>query len=144
MSGQDSYRKKASKPTLGGNARISRRDTKGVMTPINLRVLAVENDRFMGAQLLELDIAVRGSSQDPVLEEMRHALLIEYKIAKRFGRVPFVHLVHVPDDVQNKWREDKASSIGRLDPPLEVREALASVLHTPTAEFTATESKIAA
>lgn len=107
--------------------------------PNKLTVVIEENDGFLDAQMIELDIAVRAKSDKELLEEIEYAILMEYRMAKKYGRVPFVNLVGAVPERYRKQAEraspESFEKLGDLMLDSDVMEALAIVLHAPKPVF---------
>ncbi len=94
-----------------------------------LRALVASMGGGYEARLLDLDIAVRADSEEQILREIEHALVVTYEIARDLGETPFVSVLrHSPRD--ERWHE-KGARVGSIELPQEVAEALAAVLHRP-------------
>jgi hypothetical protein len=117
------------------------------MEPIKqLRVMVRDNgDGTLEGQMIDLDIAARATSEDELVREFEYAILMEYRIAREFGRTPFLNLITSELPVfAASWRDEDASEMGRVNLPPEVMDALAMVLHTPISQFEFCETKMAA
>lgn len=101
--------------------------------PVNifqLRAFVAKSDSGIEAQLMELDIVVRGDSANHLLAELQHALIASYHIAKTLDETPFVKLlrdVSLPDE--RKWNDGLPKQVGVFDLPEEIAESLAAALH---------------
>ena len=98
-----------------------------------IRALAKLRDHSgVEAQLLDIDIAVRGKDIKEVLAEVKYAIIASYQIAVDLGETPFVNLVDLKTlRFHNQWADDASRSVGCIDLPDNVAQALAAVLQRP-------------
>lgn len=102
--------------------------------PKHLHAIVAEFDGLIEAQLLELDIAVQAKSEEALLDELAHAITMEYRIAKHHGKTPFVHLAQAPSEFVRMGESTKDSDwhcMGELKLDDAVIEALAVALKVP-------------
>jgi hypothetical protein len=98
---------------------------------LSLRALLTGRDGYIEAQILELDIAVRASSLEGVLEEFQHAIIVLYRAARKLGVTPFVNIPTAPSEFWDRWKDrdgKHADHAGDISLPEEVADALATAL----------------
>jgi hypothetical protein len=100
-------------------------------TNCQLRAMVVAREGGVEAQLLELDIAAMGRDVPDLLNEIRHALIVTYEIAKELGETPFTSVMpHPAYHFQSRCDDDDSGEeMGTIELPENVGEALAAALH---------------
>lgn len=98
----------------------------GLLFPGKLRAFVAKSDSGIEAQLMELDIVVRGDSANHLLAELQHAIIASYHIARTVDETPFLKLLR---DVPNEQKWDDGLQVGVFDLPEKIAESLAAALH---------------
>src|SRR5262249_7748542 len=96
-------------------------------------------------QLLDLKIVADGATEAEMLKQLEHVLTMEYHLALKCGKAPFVNLLlTAPEELQKFWDQGGAK-IGWLKLPPEVSQAIAVLFQRPTvAPFCVEESNVEA
>lgn len=93
-----------------------------------LRAIVSRWSGGLQAQLLELDIAVQGESEDQLLAEFAHAITVSYEIAIAHGEAPFSSIGEPPKALRDQWRSTNGMKSGFIELRSEVALALATAL----------------
>lgn len=99
------------------------------------------------AQLLELDIAVHGSSHEELLAEFAHAITVSYEVAVAHKEAPFSSIGVPPKAVQEQWQSKvmKGMKTGEIELEDDIAMALATALRWRKPEISVTlEEPVAA
>lgn len=92
-----------------------------------LRAIVSRWSGGLQAQLLELDIAVQGQTEDDLLLEFAHAITVSYEIATAHGEAPFSSIGEPPKSFKDQWRSC-AMKTGFIELRDDVAIALATAL----------------
>lgn len=98
------------------------------MEPTLCAIVRDDGSGLLQARLLELDIAVASDSIDGIIEEIRHALIVEHMLAGEQGRTPFVPILTSPRHSDPDFRSAPKSENRKVDLPAEVEHDLAIAL----------------
>jgi hypothetical protein len=93
-----------------------------------LRAVVSQWKGGLQAQLLELDIAVQGSTHEQILAEFAHAITVSYEVAVMNGETPFVNLGMPPKSIQRRWKSTCPPESSIIELRDEVASALAAFL----------------
>lgn len=96
----------------------------------SLRIIVSRWGGGLQAQLLELDIAVQGQTEDELLAEFSHAITVSYEIAMAHGEAPFASIGEPPKPIRDQWRSAPmvAAKRGFIELKEEIALALATAL----------------
>jgi len=94
----------------------------------SLRVIVSRWSGGLQAQLLELDIAVQGQTENQLLAEFAHAITVSYEIAKAHGEAPFASIGEPPKSIRDQWRCVPLTTRHVIELDEEVALALATAL----------------
>ncbi len=94
-------------------------------------------DGWWEMALLDLNIVADGDSEDSMLRDLEHSLVVEYRLAMKNGEAPFARLFQgCPEEVSRSWK-DGGKTLRHLALPFDVRRALAAIFRQATVpEFT--------
>ncbi len=83
-------------------------------------------------RLVDLEIVADGDSENAMLRDLEHALVVEYHLAIKNNQTPFVKLYRgAPPEVVASW-EDGGKKFRTLNLPPEVSMALSAVFRNPS------------
>ncbi len=95
-----------------------------------LRAIVSRWEGGLQAQLLELDLAVQGATQEQLLAEFAHAITVSYEAAMDHKETPFLNMGVPPKSLSAQWKDGQSnrqsSCIALRD---DVAIALATYLH---------------
>lgn len=80
----------------------------------SVHALIVEGGDGFEAQMLELDIAVRGATHGDIIREFEHAITILYEAAMMLGLEPFAGIQAAPTAIQERWIDNGLTCYIRL------------------------------
>jgi hypothetical protein len=93
-----------------------------------LRAAVTNREGWWEIRLLDFNIAADGASEGEMLEHIRNAIIDEYRLAIRRGRVPFVNIRLKAERKDCRHWNDNGKKLKHLDLPDDVRLALSSAL----------------
>jgi hypothetical protein len=102
-----------------------------------LRAKVKNKNDWWELALLDLAIVADGASEDAMLRDLEHSLIVDYHLALKANQTPFVRLFRgCPAEVSRSWI-DGGKNFRALNLPQDVSMSLGAVFRAPNiAQFT--------